>query len=104
RGHEVAVAQLAVGSTVEATADGLMGSARTDDAAAPVEVDSEGLLVHPDLATPPILSLWRAPTDNDRFGGLADPWLAWGLDRLERRLVAIERNGASTIVRSEYHT
>ncbi len=106
-GSEVAAAQLAIGSSVDAAAGavaGAPGSAGATSDAAAVEVDADGLLVHPDLASPPTLSLWRAPTDNDRFGGLADPWLAWGLDRLERRLVGIERDGASTTVRCEYRT
>jgi beta-galactosidase len=106
-GHEVAAAQLAIGSAPDGAADlaaSAAGAAGSSAPAAPVEVDADGLLVHVDLAVPPTLSMWRAPTDNDRFGGLADPWLAWGLDRLERRLVAIERDGARTIVRSEYRT
>ena len=102
-GHEVAAAQLAIGSAGDATREPA-GSAGTTGSVPPVEVDSEGLLVHDDLAAPPVLSLWRAPTDNDRFGGLADPWLAWGLDKLERRLVAIERDATTTVVRSEYRT
>ena len=32
---------------------------------------TEGRLRHPLLAAPPALSLWRAPTDNDRIGGMA---------------------------------
>jgi beta-galactosidase len=67
-------------------------------------VDADGLLVHPALAAPPTLSLWRAPTENDRFGGISRPWLDWGLDRLLRRLVGIERDGPTTVVRSEYAT
>ena len=51
-----------------------------------VEVDDDGRLVHPLLAASPELSLWRAPTDNDRIGGLAARWSDWGVDRLERRL------------------
>jgi beta-galactosidase len=67
-------------------------------------VDGAGLLVHDLLAAPPTLSLWRAPTDNDRIGGAAGLWSDAGLDRLERRLVSIERNGAAVTVQSEYHT
>ena len=49
---------------------------------AAVLLDSAGLLVHPLLAAPPTLSLWRAPTDNDRIGGMGAQWVEWGLDRL----------------------
>jgi beta-galactosidase len=67
-----------------------------------VEVDAEGLVVHDMLASPPRLSLWRAPTDNDRIGGFGRQWRDWGLDRLERRLVSIEQNGGATVVKSQY--
>ena len=67
-------------------------------------VDTAGLLVHPDLAVPPTLCLWRAPTDNDRIGGVAARWEAWGLDRLTRELVDIERAGGSLVVRCVYRT
>ncbi len=75
-------------------------AARDADAA----VDAAGLLVHELLAAPPTLSLWRAPTDNDRIGGMAATWSDCGLDRLERELVAIERDGRTTAVRSRYAT
>jgi beta-galactosidase len=61
-------------------------------------VDADGLLVHPALATPPRLALWRAPTDNDRIGGMAGRWADLGLDRLERRLVGVaERDGGVVV-------
>jgi len=69
-----------------------------------VALDAEGRLIHPCLAAPPTLSLWRAPTDNDRIGGMAARWEQLGVDRLERRLVGIERRGAATVVRSDYTT
>ncbi len=68
----------------------------------PLELDEAGLLVHPLLSAPPTLSLWRAPTDNDRIGPMSGRWQAWGLDHLERRLLGTERDGGATIVRSEY--
>ena len=49
---------------------------------APVPVDDDGRIVHASLASSPELSLWRAPTDNDRIGGMAARWAAAGLDRL----------------------
>ena len=67
-------------------------------------VDADGLLVHELLASPPLLSLWRAPTDNDRIPGLAATWDALGLAHLERTLVAIEKVDGATIVRSRYRT
>ena len=61
-------------------------------------------LRHPAFAAPPALSLWRAPTDNDRIGGMAGRWATAGVDHLERRLVGVERGDASTVVRSVYTT
>jgi beta-galactosidase len=69
-----------------------------------VGLDAEGNLVHPAFAAPPAVTLWRAPTDNDRIGGMAGRWAAWGLPRLTRTLVGIERGGAETVVRSVWRT
>ncbi len=95
-GFEVDAAQLALGSG-PARAKAPAGAASTR-----VELDSAGRLVHPLLAVAPELCLWRAPTDNDRIGGMAARWAAWGLDRLVRRLTAIEREGTTTIVRTSH--
>jgi beta-galactosidase len=84
--------------------------ARAGAVAAPVDgahgrlVDDDGLLVHPALATAPRLALWRAPTDNDRIGGMADRWQTLGLDRLERRLVAVDERDGSTVVTADVVT
>ncbi|MFE3706734.1 hypothetical protein ACFXPE_14795 [Streptomyces scopuliridis] len=45
-------------------------------------IGTGGLLRHPLLSSPPTLSLWGAPTDNDLLGGAADNWRKLGLDRL----------------------
>ncbi|WP_143666687.1 beta-galactosidase domain 4-containing protein, partial [Streptomyces reticuliscabiei] len=50
-----------------------------------VRVDGDGLLIHPLLRSAPVLSLWRAPTDNDELGGMAARWQDWGLDTLVRK-------------------
>lgn len=70
----------------------------------PPETDEAGLLLHPLLASPPVLSLWRAPTDNDVLGGMAERWRTLGLDRAERELVAVERKGSTVRVRSRWAT
>ena len=62
--------------------------ARGDPRDQPVEVDDEGLLVHPLLTAAPTLCLWRAPTDNDELGGMAARWRDWGLDALVRKVVS----------------
>ncbi len=52
----------------------------------------------------PTLSLWRAPTDNDRIGGVAARWSEAGVDRLERRLGSVEQDGATTVVADAFVT
>ncbi|MFI6334042.1 glycoside hydrolase family 2 TIM barrel-domain containing protein [Streptomyces sp. NPDC050535] len=69
-----------------------------------VEVDDDGLLVHPLLTSAPVLSLWRAPTDNDELGGMAARWHDWGLDTLVRKAVAVRREDGRVTVLAEYAT
>jgi beta-galactosidase len=69
-----------------------------------VALDDEGCLLHPSFAAPPVLCLWRAPTDNDRIGGMADRWAGWGLASLTRRLDAIERSTDGVMVRATWTT
>ncbi|MFI8237459.1 glycoside hydrolase family 2 TIM barrel-domain containing protein [Streptomyces sp. NPDC085866] len=68
----------------------------------PVEVDDDGLLTHPLLTAAPVLSLWRAPTDNDELGGVARRWRAWCLDALVRKVVSVRREGGAVTVLAEY--
>ncbi|HEX5588702.1 MAG TPA: glycoside hydrolase family 2 TIM barrel-domain containing protein [Candidatus Limnocylindrales bacterium] len=67
-------------------------------------VDDDGGLRLPGLATAPRLSLWRAPTDNDRIAGLAASWDEWGVAELDRRLVAVEEAGDELVIRLEWRT
>jgi beta-galactosidase len=67
----------------------------------PIELDAEGHLVHPLLAAPPRLALWRAPTDNDRFGGMAERWLAQGLGDLQPGPATVEQRGRDWHVERE---
>jgi beta-galactosidase len=74
-----------------------------DEAELGINLDDEGLLVHPSLAVPPRLSLWRAPTDNDRAGAILDRWRELGLGSApERRLVDVKSEGGRVFVRAEY--
>jgi beta-galactosidase len=73
-------------------------------AGAEVKVDAEGLLVHELLAAPPRLSLWRAPTDNDRIVGLAAQWREWGVNELSRGAVSVRREAGSVVVAAEERT
>ena len=67
-------------------------------------LDGDGLLVHELLAAAPRLSLWRAPTDNDRIVGLTAQWRDWGVAQLERRNVTVQREAGSVVVTAEEHT
>jgi beta-galactosidase len=101
-GFEVCALQLSVTGAAPSAVEP-EGVGPGNNAARP-QLDAEGRLVHPLLATPPALSLWRAPTDNDRIGGMGAKWAAWGLDRLERRLLSVDQEGPATVVRSEVRT
>jgi beta-galactosidase len=68
----------------------------------PVRVDDDGLLVHPALSSPPVLSLWRAPTDNDRASGLARKWHAQGLHTPHRTVISVVRDDARVTVDAIY--
>ena len=94
-GHEVGWSQLVL---LEAAAPDV--HATTGD----VPLDAGGNLAHPTFAAPPALALWRAPTDNDRIGGMAARWAAWGLASLTRTLLGIERSATETVVRAVWRT
>lgn len=78
--------------------------AAADTAQGEVTLDEDGLLVHPLLAAPPTLSLWRAPTDNDELGGIAERWRKWGLQAPTRTLLDVSVRDGRTVVRAEYAT
>ncbi|MDX3241977.1 glycoside hydrolase family 2 TIM barrel-domain containing protein [Streptomyces sp. ME18-1-4] len=93
RGTEVCAPQVQLRAV--APAEEPVGSGR-------VEIDADGLLVHPLLAAAPTLSLWRAPTDNDELGGMALRWRTWGLDSFVRKLLSVHQEGDGVSVLSEY--
>jgi len=92
--------ELGWGQLVMEPAGDVSAPATTGD----VELDAEGNLIHPAFAAAPALALWRAPTDNDRIGGMGDRWVGWGLPRLTRVLDGIERGEAETVVRATWRT
>jgi beta-galactosidase len=104
-GTELGWAQLPVATVRDASSGSApaVGSAPAGGSAT-AGVDGQGRLTHQYLASPPSLALWRAPTDNDRIGGMAERWSAWGLDHLERTLEAIEGDGDATFVRARWTT
>ncbi|MFV2063353.1 MAG: glycoside hydrolase family 2 TIM barrel-domain containing protein [Chloroflexota bacterium] len=66
-----------------------------------LQLDDDGRLVHPLLAAPPTLALWRAPTDNDRISGLARRWEEQGLRAPMAGPVSIERGDGQATVRRD---
>ena len=55
-------------------------------------LDEYGQIVIPRGVVAPKLSLWRAPTDNDRIGHMATKWDRWGLRDLERIDCVVSQN------------
>jgi len=100
-GDEVCVLQVPLGAGPVGLG---VGEDDSTDTAARDAVDDDGNIVHPSLATAPALSLWRAPTDNDRIGGFSARWAELGLDRLTRRCVEVRRDGPTTTIDDEITT
>ncbi|MEH0417107.1 glycoside hydrolase family 2 TIM barrel-domain containing protein [Streptomyces sp. B21-083] len=94
RGTEICVPQLLLRPADEMSETVVAGPG--------IRVDGDGLLIHPLLASAPVLSLWRAPTDNDELGGMAARWQDWGLDTLVRKAVDVRRDGGRVTVLAEY--
>ncbi|MEY9871983.1 beta-galactosidase [Streptacidiphilus sp. MAP12-33] len=114
-GHEVAWAQLPVGAPGSATAS-VTPSGRASAGVRP-EAESDRLRIGPavftadgrllDVGGLPVtearLDVWRAPTDNDRGGGvrsLAHAWEQAGLHRMRHRTVATAVEGDTLTVRT----
>jgi beta-galactosidase len=112
QGHEVAWAQLPVGPPrgVEprraASSPPRRASALITVGPAVLD-ERSGTLVRlgARAVTGPELQAWRAPTDNDRapHGEALEPvWRRLGLDRMRRRVDAVEVDGSRVVVRSRY--
>lgn len=61
-------------------------------------VDDYGQIILPYGVLAPVLSLWRAPTDNDRIGHIATKWNRWGLRDLERRDCVVSKTSKRVII------
>jgi beta-galactosidase len=100
KGFEVCWAQL----PVELGAPGLERPSAHHIGGGKAKLNADGLLVHELLASSPRLSLWRAPTDNDRIAGLAANWRDWGVDRLDRTVTKILQGSGVVVVKAEVRT
>ncbi|HET7473260.1 MAG TPA: glycoside hydrolase family 2 TIM barrel-domain containing protein, partial [Candidatus Limnocylindrales bacterium] len=96
-GHDVGWGQIVIGEAP-------IGLPSVAPSGSAPPVDDAGRILHPWLAASPELSLWRAPTDNDRIGGMAGRWAALGLDRLACRVVGVERDADGATVTTELTT
>ena len=59
-------------------------------------VNAEGAIILPFGEVAPRLNLWRAPTDNDAIGHIAEKWEKWGLRNLHRTSSKLTKKGGVT--------
>ena len=52
----------------------------------------------------PVLSLWRAPTDNDRIGHISTRWERWGLRELTREECTVNENSKKVTIKCLWKT
>ena len=67
-------------------------------------IDDYGQIVMPHGVVAPVLSLWRAPTDNDRFGHIATKWSRWGLRDIERTDCVVSQSGTNVKITNTWQT
>ena len=67
-------------------------------------VNDAGEIVIPGAIFAPELSLWRAPTDNDRIAHMATNWEKWGLRSIERTDCEITETASSYKIASIWQT
>jgi len=97
-GHEVGWNQFALPSRKES-----IGTAKTSELFENA-VDEAGEIQIPYGVFAPELSLWRAPTDNDRIAQIASKWERYGVRELERTDCTITESAKSYKVTSEWKT
>jgi beta-galactosidase len=67
-------------------------------------LDDYGQIVMPRGVVAPVLTLWRAPTDNDRIGHMATKWNRWGLRDLDRTDCVVSQNRTSAKITNTWQT
>ena len=67
-------------------------------------VDEHGQIVLPYGIVAPSISLWRAPTDNDRIGHIASKWEQYGVRELSRTDCLIRQTPTSIKVTNTWQT
>jgi len=67
-------------------------------------VDENGQIVLPYGVIAPVLTLWRAPTDNDRIGHIATKWNRWGLREMDRTACTVSETQSRITVTNTWQT
>jgi beta-galactosidase len=67
-------------------------------------VDEQGQIIMPYGVVAPVISLWRAPTDNDRIGHIATKWSRWGLREIERTDCVVSQTGSNAKITNTWRT
>ena len=67
-------------------------------------LDDYGQIVLPRGVVAPTLTLWRAPTDNDRIGHIATKWNRWGLRDIDRTDCVVSQNRTSAKITNTWQT
>ena len=67
-------------------------------------VSSDGQILLPSMEVAPRLTLWRAPTDNDEIGHIAEKWEKWGIRNLTRSNSQVTRKGATVKIITNWKT
>ena len=93
---EVAWSQIALPSTA-------LASAQKANEIGDV-VDDRGQIVMPYGIVAPSLSLWRAPTDNDRIGHIASKWEQYGVREISRTDCVVTQSLASIKIANTWQT
>jgi beta-galactosidase len=67
-------------------------------------VDEHGQIILPYGIVAPSVSLWRAPTDNDRIGHIAAKWERYGVREISRTDCVVRQNPTSIKVSNTWET
>ena len=67
-------------------------------------VDEHGQIILPYGIVAPSVSLWRAPTDNDRIGHIASKWERYGVREISRTDCVVQQSPASIKVTNTWQT
>ena len=67
-------------------------------------VDEHGQIILPYGIVAPSVSLWRAPTDNDRIGHIATKWERYGVREISRTDCVVQQSNTSIKVTNTWQT